>query len=64
MLLVDYLVDRAKGSGEALALAFVDLEKAFDRVPRKKLFDLLLNDYGIKPAVVEMIRRMYEGMRG
>lgn len=35
VLLVDYLVDRAKCKNEPLAIGFIDLEKAFDRVPRE-----------------------------
>ena len=34
VLLVDLLVDRAKATKTALAMAFIDLEKAFDRIPR------------------------------
>ena len=56
VVLVDYLVDTAKRTRTALALAFIDLEKAFDRVPRARLFSLLLDHYGIGPSLVEMIR--------
>ena len=64
MVLVDYLVDRAKSTRKALAIAFIDLEKAFDKVPRAKLFALLLQQYGICPSLVEMVRQMYHGLQG
>lgn len=64
LLLVDYILDRAQASKTPLALAFIDLEKAFDRVPRARLFSLLLHHYHINQHTVEAIRRMYEDMQG
>ena len=40
-------------------MGFVDLEKAFDTVPRSALIELLLSHFGLSPSIVECIRRMY-----
>ena len=41
-----------------LFLCFVDLEKAFDRVPRQKLYDILV-EYGINGILLRAIKSMY-----
>ena len=41
-----------------LFLGFVDLEKAFDSVPRTKLFSVLY-DYGIRGKLLDAIRALY-----
>ena len=64
VLLVDYLIDRAKETKTPLAMAFIDLEKAFDRVPRARLFELLLQHYNIGKDTVESIRRIYDNLQG
>ena len=64
VLAVDFALDRAKAKRQPLALCFLDLEKAFDRVPRDKLVALLLHHYNINPSIVETIRRMYVGVKG
>ena len=62
VLAVDFAIDRAKAQRKPLALAFLDLEKAFDRVPRDRLVTLLLTHYNVNPSIVETIRRMYENV--
>ena len=64
VLAIDFALDRAQAQRTPLALAFLDLEKAFDRVPRDKLIATLLHQYDIDPNVVETIRRMYVDVRG
>ena len=64
VLAIDFALDRAQAQRTPLALAFLDLEKAFDRVPRDKLIATLLHQYEIDPNVVETIRRMYVDVRG
>ena len=71
MVALDFLVDRTftrvpgslRGGRPPLAFAFVDLEKAFDLVPRDHLFAVLA-EYGISTSVIETVRRMYTGVFG
>ena len=56
---VDMLLADALQKGKGLALCFVDLEKAFDTVPRARLISTLLHHYNIHPTLVEQVRRMY-----
>ena len=64
VLAVDFAIDRAKAQRKPLAIAFLDLEKAFDRVPRAKLIALLSTHYQLNPSLVETIRRMYDNVDG
>ncbi len=41
-----------------LFLEFVDLEKAFDSVPRTRLFSVLY-DYGVRGKLLDAIRGLY-----
>ena len=43
---------------QSLCICFVDLEKAFDTVPRSRMLEVLL-EYGIDKHLVEVIRRLY-----
>ena len=52
---VDYLLARAQTRGTPLALCLVDLEKAFDIVPRQHLLDVLSNTYEVDAAMLETI---------
>lgn len=45
-----------------LYLCFIDLEKAFDRVPRQKLFEIL-SEYGIRGSLLEAIKSIYVGSK-
>ena len=56
---VDVLLANALWEGKGLALCFVDLEKAFDTVPRARLISILLHHYNIHPTLVEQVRHMY-----
>ena len=48
LLIVRFLIDKyVKIQGKKLFSCFVDLKKAFDMVPRSKLFHTLLRDYSI-----------------
>ena len=61
---VDYLLSCALTEGTGLGLCFINLEKAFNTVPRAKLIPLLLHHYRIAPDLVEQVRRMYVGTYG
>ena len=56
---LDYLVDRSHATRSPLAVCYVDLEKAFDSVPRSALFHVLSHHYGLSRDIVEVVRRMY-----
>ena len=43
-------------------LLFVDLEKAFDRVPRK-VIQFALRKKGVEEKLVQAVTRLYEGAR-
>ena len=47
-----------------LALAFINLEKAFDKVPCTQLMEMLLCECGLDPSIVEFIRCMYQDAVG
>lgn len=63
-LALDLAIDRARATRKELALAFIDLEKAFDRVPRDKLMHVLLYEHGLPADIVEVIRRFYTDVFG
>ena len=45
---------------EEICVAFLDMEKAYDRVNRKKLFGVI-RDYGVHEKFVRLIERIYYG---
>ena len=60
LLIVRFLIDKyARKKGGKLFTCFVDLRKAFDTVPRTKLFHCLLKNYGIGGKFVKILREMY-----
>ena len=50
----------AKVRKECLSVAFIDMEKAYDRVNRNKLFGVI-RGYGVQEKVMDVIERMYDG---
>ena len=59
VLVIREIIDRNKKMGKELYLTFLDLEKAYDTVDRKKLLELLLK-IGVDENVVRVIRGLYE----
>ena len=49
-----------KGRNEEVFVAFLDIKKAYDRVNRKKLFDVM-RCYGVHEKLVRLIERIYDG---
>ena len=45
---------------EELFVAFLDREKAYDRVNRKKLFEVMIY-YGVHDNLIRLIERIYDG---
>ena len=50
------------GKNLTLFFAFVDLEKAFDRVPRKVLW-CAMRKVGVKEWIVRLVQAMYNNVR-
>ena len=44
---------------ECLFVAFIDMQKAYDRVNRKKLFEVM-RGYGVQYILVDVIERIYD----
>ena len=60
LLIVKFLIDKyVKHGGKYLYTCFVDLRKAFDTVPRTKLFYSLLKDYSIGGRFLKILQEMY-----
>ena len=49
-----------KGRKEEIFVAFLDMEKAYDRVNRKKLLEVM-RCYGVQEKLVRLIERIYDG---
>ena len=50
----------AKVRKECLYVTFIEMEKAYDRVDRKKLFEVM-RGYGVQEKLVDVIERIYDG---
>jgi retron-type reverse transcriptase len=53
------LSEKAIEYNKQLNIAFIDQEKAFDRVDRDKLW-AILNDYGVQGQLLDNIRALYQ----
>ena len=61
LLIVKFLIDKyVKQRKKYLYTCFVDLRKAFDTVPRTRLFYCLLNDYAIGGKFLKLLQEMYK----
>ena len=56
LVLVNYILARAQARKLPLVLCLVDLEKAFDTIPRDKLLHILDTKYGVGVDMLETIR--------
>ena len=54
-----YLLQAAAAGRGSLAVAFIDLEKAYDRVPRLLLWEVLARELGVPTDLLSGIRAMY-----
>ena len=57
--MLERMMEMAKVRGECLYIGFVDMEKAYDRVNRRKLFEVM-RSYGIHEKLIRTIERVYE----
>ena len=62
MFMLERMMEMAKVRGECLYIDFMDMEKAYDRVNRRKLFEMM-RSYGIHEKLVRTIERVYENNR-
>ena len=52
------IIEKCYERNSHLYLCFVDLEKAYDRVPREKMLSIL-RDYGIEGRLLQAIKSIY-----
>ena len=60
LFMLERMIEMAKVRKECLFVAFIDMEKAYDRVNRKKLFEVM-RGYGVQEILVDVIERIYSG---
>ena len=60
LFMLERIIEMAKVRKGYLYVAFIDMEKAYDRVNRKKLFEVM-RDYGVQEQLVDVIERIYDG---
>ena len=60
LFMLERLIEMVKGRKEEIFVAFLDMEKAYDRVNWKKLFEVM-NGYGVHEKLVRLIERIYDG---
>ena len=58
--MLETLIETVKGKKEAIFVAFLNMNKAYDRVNRKKLFEVM-RCYGVHEKLVRLIERIYDG---
>ena len=60
LFMLERMIEMAKVRKECLMVAFIDMEKAYDRVNRKKLFEVM-RGYGVQGILVNVIEMIYDG---
>ena len=64
LVLIDYILARVQTRKFPLVLCLVDLEKAFDTIPRHRLLHILDTEYGVGADMLETIRDVLINTRG
>jgi hypothetical protein len=59
LFVVNEIIERMKKEGKKVYLAFLDIEKAYDRVDRLRLFDIL-RKVGFSRKIVNIVKSLYE----
>ena len=62
IFVVRQLQEKHISVGKRIYMAFVDLEKAFDRVPRK-MISWAMGKLGIEEWILKLVQGMYENVR-
>ena len=60
LFMLERMIEMAKVRKDCLFVASIDMEKAYDRVNRKKLFEVM-RGYGVQEIMVDVIERIYSG---
>ena len=60
LFMLERIIEMVKARKERLFVAFNDMEKAYDRVNRNKLFEVM-RGYGVQEILVDVIERIYDG---
>ena len=60
LFMLEMLIEMVKGRKEEIFVAFLDIEKAYDRVNRKKLLEVM-RCYEMHEKLVRLIERIYDG---
>ena len=60
LFMLERLIEMVKGRKEEIFVAFLDMEKAYDRVNRKKLVEVM-RCYGVHEKLVRLMERIYNG---
>ena len=61
LVVLRFLVDKyVNGQGGKLYSCFVDLKKAYDTVPRVKLFFKLLKEYSVGGKFLKILQEIYK----
>ena len=60
LFMLERMIEMAKVRKDSLFVAFNDMEEAYDRVNRKKLFEVV-RGYGVQEILVYVIERIYSG---
>ena len=56
------MIEKAVEHNTKIFMLFIDLQKAYDSVPRQALWRALEN-YGVPEAMMQMIRSLHDGMK-
>ena len=59
-MLANLALNKSSKSRSFLTIGFIDLQKAFNSIPRAQLLQVLLDQYSINPSTFECIRKMYQ----
>ena len=60
LFMLERVIEMAKVRKDCLFVAFIDMEKAYDRVDRRKLFEVMRR-YGVQEILVDVMERIYNG---
>ena len=60
LFMLERIIETAKVRKECLFVAFIDMEKAYDRVNIKRLFQVM-RCFGVQEKLVDVIERIYDG---